>query len=112
MSPEETPRQNSAGRVMFDRPELDAILALYGRHVAGGEWRDYALDMDEDAVSFAVYRRASERPLFRIVKTPADARRQGEFAVIGQQGQTLKRGHTLASVLAVFESRRFRLVQE
>lgn len=115
MSLTEPPRAPHVGEsrepsVMFDRAELDLILALYGRMVAAGEWRDYALDRDETRASFCVYRRTSERPLFRIEKTPANARRQGAYTVQGQQGQVLKRGQSLASVLGVFETRRFRLV--
>jgi hypothetical protein len=101
----------SKARVMFERSELDRILALYGRQVAAGEWRDYALDCEENSVSFCIYRRASEKPLFRIEKTPELARRQGAFCLYGQQGQALKRGHSLESVLNVFDSRRFKVVE-
>ena len=85
----------------FDRHELTQILNLYGRHVADGEWRDYAMEFGRDAASFAIFRRASEQPLYRIVKNPALARKQGMYAVIAQGGLILKRGHELAQVLRV-----------
>ncbi|MBK8456258.1 MAG: DUF2794 domain-containing protein [Phyllobacteriaceae bacterium] len=89
--------------VAFQRSELDQILRLYGRMVAAGEWRDYAIDHLPDRAVFSVYRRASEFALFRIVKDPALARRQGAFAVVATDGRIVKRGHELDRVLAVFD---------
>jgi hypothetical protein len=88
-------------QVSFDRRELNLILAVYGERVAQGEWRDYAMDFGRDSATFSVFRRASEMPLYRIVKDPALARRQGAYSVIAQGGLILKRGHDLAQVLKV-----------
>lgn len=90
-------------RIAFDREELRHILNVYGRKVAAGEWRDYALDFTKDAAIFSVFRRTSEVPLYRIVKNPALARRQGAYAVLAGSGQVLKRGHELPRVLRVLE---------
>ncbi len=87
--------------VAFDRHELSQILNLYGRHVASGEWRDYAMDFGKDAASFMVFRRASEQPLYRIIKTPALARKQGQYSVVAHGGLVLKRGADLEQVLRV-----------
>lgn len=89
--------------VTFRRAELDLILRLYGRMVAAGEWRDYAIDHRRDRAVFSVYRRANEIPLFQIVKTPSLARRQGAFSVTAASGLILKRGHELQRVLALFD---------
>src|SRR6201996_2607048 len=89
--------------VFFDRRELDQPLRLYGRQVAAGEWRDYAIAGLKDAAVFSIFRRASENPLYRIEKRPALGRRQGAWAVIGQGGVVLKRGHDLSQVLKVFD---------
>lgn len=89
--------------VTFDRRELDQILRLYGRMVAANEWRDYAIDHLSDRAVFSVFRRTSETPLFRIVKDPSLARRQGAYAVVAASGMILKRGQELARVLAVFD---------
>ena len=86
-------------RVTFNREELQAILNLYGRMVAEGEWRDYAIDFTRDKAVFSVYRRTSEMPLYRIEKDPRLARRQGAYAVIAASGLILKRGHDLDRVL-------------
>jgi Protein of unknown function (DUF2794) len=88
-------------KVAFDRHELSQILNLYGRFVASGEWRDYAMDFGRDRAVFAVFRRSSEQPLYRIVKDPALARKQGAYAVIAQDGFILKRGADLGQVLKV-----------
>lgn len=91
--------------VAFERRELDLILRLYGRMVAANEWRDYAIDHLTDRAVFSVFRRTSEVPLFQIVKDPKLARRQGAFSVVAGGGRILKRGHELARVLGVFDSR-------
>src|ERR1700739_2998953 len=95
----------------FERRELDRLLRLYGRMVSQGEWRDYAIDGLSDAAVFSVFRRASEAPLYRIEKRPALARRQGAWAVIGQAGLILRRGHDLDQVLRFFDRARFAVVE-
>ena len=96
-------RQRANIPISFDRRELDQILRLYGRMVAANEWRDYAIDHLSDRAIFSVFRRASETPLFSIVKDPSLARRQGAYSVVAATGQILKRGHELARVLTVFD---------
>ncbi|GAA3907218.1 DUF2794 domain-containing protein [Sphingomonas limnosediminicola] len=94
----------------FDRHELMRILDLYGRMVAAGHWRDYALRIDPDVAVFAAYRRHSERPEVRIEKRPELRLKQGAFALVGEHGVVLKRGHELGPVLAPLERRFMRLV--
>jgi hypothetical protein len=88
----------------FTRKELNQILDLYGRKVAAGEWRDYAIDFSRDRAVFSVFRHASEVPLYRIEKQPKLARRQGAYSVVAASGRILKRGHELVRVLAVLEN--------
>jgi hypothetical protein len=92
---------SASPQIAFDRKELNLILNLYGKYVASGEWRDYAMDFGSEIATFSIFRRSSEVPLYRIVKNPALARRQGLYAVIAQGGLILKRGHDLAQVLSV-----------
>lgn len=92
-----------ASLVNFDRAELQMILNLYGRQVAAGEWRDYAIDFSRDQAVFSVMRGANEFPVYRIQKVPALARKQGAFSVVSVTGYILKRGHDLRKVLAVLE---------
>ena len=94
----------------FDRIELMRILDLYGRMVAAGHWRDYALRIDPDVAIFAAYRRHSERPEVRIEKRPELRLKQGAFALVGEHGAVLKRGQELGGVLAPLERRLMRLV--
>lgn len=105
-----TPQKISS--VFFDRRELGLILSVYGRMVAAGSWRDYALDGLSDRCVFSVFQRSSEHPLYRIEKQPALARKQGAFSVIGAQGQILRRGHELEAVLRFFEKARFAVVRD
>ena len=98
-------------QIGFDRAELNRILDLYGRMVAAGHWRDYAVQFDRDAAVFAAFRHAAERPEMRIEKRPALRNRQGQWALIGEAGVVLKRGHDLAQVLRVFETRKPQLVE-
>jgi hypothetical protein len=93
----------------FNRQELNEILNVYGRMVAEGEWRDYAIDHLKEKAVFSVFRRATEVPLFRIEKQPKLARRQGAYSVIAPAGLILKRGHDLANVLRIFD-RKMKLV--
>lgn len=88
-------------QVVFNRTELATLLNLYGTKVAAGEWRDYAMDFNRDKAVFAVFRRSSELPLYRIEKNPKLARKQGAYAVVAAGGQILRRGHDLAQVLKV-----------
>lgn len=105
------PLNRVAGQVGFDRAELTRILDLYGRMVAAGHWRDYAMDFDREVAAFSAFRRAAERPEVRIEKRPALRSKQGLWALIGEGGATLKRGHELAGVLAPLERRLLKLVE-
>ena len=117
MSESETPQSRPADAVVtfpaparpttvtFDRRELSELLNLYGRMVAAGEWRDYAIDFLKDKAQFSVFRRSSEMPLYRIVKDPALARRQGAYSVVAATGLILKRGSELSRVLRVLDKK-------
>jgi hypothetical protein len=98
-------------QVGFDRDELTRILDLYGRMVAAGNWRDYAIDLGRDMAVFSAFRRTAERPEYRIVKNPALRNKQGIWALIGEGGAVLKRGHELAPVLAPVERKLLKLVE-
>jgi len=103
--PGRTPGKSEGWQIGFERTELMRILDLYGRMVAAGEWRDYAMDFTRDFAAFAAFRRAAERPQARIEKRPALRGRQGMWTLFGEHGQVLKRGHELAGVLAPVERR-------
>ena len=122
MSESETPPGQRAGAVVpfpaaaapssvtFDRRELNELFNLYGRMVAAGEWRDYGMSFLKDVAIFSVFRRAAENPLYRIEKRPKLRLKQGMYAVIGANGQVLRRGQDLAAVLRVLERKMIRAV--
>lgn len=97
-------------QVAFDKRELQVILSLYGRMVAAGEWRDYGISNLRDLAVFSVFRRTAETPLYRIEKRPKLRLRQGQYAVVGMDGQILKRGQDLRAVLRVLERKLIRAV--
>ncbi len=100
----------NASEVRFDRREINTILRVYGRKVAAGEWRDYAIDHRREEAVFSIFRRSSEMPLYRIVKKPQLARRQGAYSILAAGGLILKRGHDLQQVLFAID-RGLRLVK-
>lgn len=97
-------------QIGFERGELMRIMDLYGRMVAAGEWRDYAMDFTKDFACFAAFRRAADVPQMRLEKRPALRLKQGMWVLFGEQGQMLKRGHDLAGVLAPVERRLVKIV--
>jgi hypothetical protein len=101
-----------SGQVAFHRSELALILGLYGRMVAAGEWRDYGISCLKDCAVFSVFRRTAEHPLYRIEKQPKLRLKQGQYSVIGMDGQILKRGHDLKTVLRVLERKLIRAVED
>lgn len=94
----------------FDRRELSAILSVYGRMVAAGEWRDYGISCLREVAVFSIFRRSAEHPMYRIEKRPRLRNRQGQYAVLGMDGRILKRGHDLKTVLRVLERKLIRAV--
>ncbi|MEM9708299.1 MAG: DUF2794 domain-containing protein [Pseudomonadota bacterium] len=96
----------------FDRRELGAILTVYGRMVAAGEWRDYGMSFLNDVAIFSIFRRAAEHPIYRIEKRPRLRQKQGMYSVIAMDGRILKRGHDLKAVLRVFDKKLIRAVEE
>ena len=99
-----------ASRIRFDRKELDLILRIYGRLVAEGECRDYAIGTFGDHAIFCMHKRASEAPSWTVEKRPELAKRQGAYSVVNSTGQILRRGHDLEQVMKVFEKKRFHVV--
>ncbi|QPQ55220.1 DUF2794 domain-containing protein [Allosphingosinicella flava] len=104
------PASAPLSQVAFERRELNRIVDLYGRMVAAGHWKDYAMEFGKEAASFAAFRRSAEHPEVRIEKRPALRNRQGMWALIGEHGVVLKRGHELGPVLAPIERRLMKLV--
>lgn len=107
-----TPFPTAKGQTVFVRAELTRILDLYGRMVAAGHWRDYAIHLGQDVAIFSAFRRAAERPEFKIEKRPGLRNRQGQWALIGEAGVVLRRGHELGPILAPVERRLMRLVAD
>ena len=91
--------------VGFDRRELQDIFNVYGRMVAQGVWRDYAMDFLPTRAIFSIFRRTGEAAYYRIVKEPKNARKQGGYSIVMQTGLILKRGQELPQLLAALEKK-------
>lgn len=110
LPPDPFPYSTIPGQVAFHRSELAVIMPLYGRMVAAGEWRDYGISCLRDLAVFSVFRRTAEYPLYRIEKRPKLRNKQGQYAVVAMDGQILRRGHDLKSVLRILERKLIRAV--
>ncbi|MGJ8611346.1 MAG: DUF2794 domain-containing protein [Octadecabacter sp.] len=107
-----TPFPHAApAQIAFHRTELNVILSMYGRFVAAGEWRDYGISHLKEVAVFSVFRRAAENPMYRIEKRPSLRMKQGQYSVIGMEGQILKRGNDLRQVLRVLERKLIRVIE-
>jgi hypothetical protein len=106
------PFPGQASQVGFERAELSRIVDLYGRMVAAGMWKDYAINFGRDAATFWAFRRAADNPEYKIEKRPALRAKQGMWALIGEDGRVLKRGHELGPVLASIERRLLKVVND
>jgi len=104
------PNSQLPEQVNFHRTELAVILSLYGRMVAAGEWRVYGISSLKEAAVFSVFRRTAEHPLYRIEKRPKLRMKQGQYVVVGMDGQILKRGNDMKTVLRVLERKLIRAV--
>ena len=110
-TPTPLPRKpNFPEKVAFDRLELGIILGLYGRMVAAGVWRDYGMSFLKDVAVFSIFRRTAEHPIYNIEKRPKLRQKQGMYSVIAMDGQILKRGANLKTVLLVLERKLIRVV--
>jgi hypothetical protein len=78
--------------------------------VTAGEWRDYGISSLREVAVFSIFRRTAENPMYRIEKRPKLRDKQGMFAVIGMDGQVLRRGQDLKTVLRVLERKLIRSV--
>lgn len=106
------PLGRAPDQIGFERLELQRIMDLYGRMVAAGHWRDYAIDFGREAAIFSAFRRSAERPEYRVEKRPALRARQGMWALVGEAGHVLKRGQELPGVLAPVERKLLKLIDE
>ena len=110
-TPTPFPGRAAQEQVAFNRAELAVILGLYGRFVAAGEWRDYGMSFLKEMAVFSIFRRTAEHPIYRIEKRPRLMNRQGQYSVVGMDGQILKRGSDLRQVLRVLERKLIRAVE-
>ena len=87
----------------FSREELNHILALYGRKVVSGQWKDYAIDTLKDQAIFSIFKKSNEMPQYTIHKLPKQKSSQKMYHIRGTDGKVLKRGSELPHILRILD---------
>ena len=81
--------------IFFVKKELKTILNLYAKMVSNGSWKDYGLSLESKVISFDVYQRASEKPVFRILKNLKPINLNEKFLIKDRNGKTIKKSENL-----------------
>ena len=96
--------------VFFNKIELQLILNLYAKMVSGGEWKDYGLTITKREVSFNVYYRTSEVPVYRITKNLKPKKEHEKYLIKNAQGKTISNSENLQNLIKKITWRKFKLV--
>ncbi|MEQ8584423.1 MAG: DUF2794 domain-containing protein [Thalassobaculaceae bacterium] len=94
--------RKSVRHFFFTRHELGQLLSLYASRVAAGEWRDYALDRQDDTAVFSIFRHTHERPLYSVFKTQRRGQKRPTFTLFAGP-KRVKSSASLLDVLDTFE---------
>ena len=95
----------------FNKKELGEILNLYGFMVSMGEWKDYAIFINKNIVGFNIYRKATENPLYQIIKNLKVKKINQKYSIKNQEGSILKSSSQLKSILEVISKKKIKLVK-
>ena len=95
----------------FVKKELQAILDLYAKKVSSGDWKDYGLSINKREITFDVYKRASEKPIYRISKNLNPKNRKEKFYILDKNGIIIKRSENLDSLINRVEWSKLRVVR-
>ena len=94
----------------FNKEELQTILNLYAYMVSNGEWKDYGLNISKTEVSFNVYKRASEFPVYRIAKKLNPKYKNGTYIIKDSLGNILKSSENLKKLIQDMRREKLKLV--
>tara|TARA_Y100000996_G_C22534619_1_gene647875 strand:- start:1654 stop:1995 length:342 start_codon:yes stop_codon:yes gene_type:complete len=95
----------------FVKQELKTIFNLYAQKVSSGDWKDYSLSVNKREISFDVYQRTSEKPLFRISKSLNPKSGNEKFSVLDKAGKIIVRSSDLESLITKVKWRKLKLVK-
>ena len=95
----------------FIKKELQIILNLYARKVSSGDWKDYGLSINKKEITFDIYQRASEKPVYRISKNLNPKNKTEKFYVLDRNGRMVKKSEDLDSLINKIEWTKLKLVR-
>mgnify|MGYP001382944031 FL=1 len=95
----------------FIKKELQAILNLYARKVSSGDWKDYGLSINKKEITFDVYQRVSEKPIYRISKNLNPKNKVEKFYVLDKNGRIVKKSDNLDNLINKIEWTKLKLVR-
>ena len=101
---------NKKGDVFFSKIELQLILNLYAEMVSNGEWKDYGLTISKREVSFNVYYRTSEFPIYRITKNLKPKKENEKYLIKDAQNKIINKSENLQNLIKKIIWKKFRLV--
>ena len=103
--------KKSPKQIFFIKKELKDILNLYAKMVSNGSWRDYSLSSSPKEISFDVYQRASEKPVFRILKNLKPVSFNEKFLIKDKNGQVVKKSENLSSLITKTNWNNLRIIK-
>ena len=90
---------NNDREIFFIKRELQTILNLYGKMVSNGTWKDYGVSIGYREISFDIYQRASERPIYKILKNLKPKNRDEKFYIKDKHGNVLEKSSDLLNLI-------------
>ena len=102
--------QNKIQNVFFNKNELRLILNLYAKMVSSGEWKDYGLTISKREVSFNVYYRTSEFPIYRITKNLKPKKENEKYLIKDAQNKIINKSENLQNLIKKIIWKKFKLV--
>ena len=94
----------------FNKNELKSILNLYAQMVSNGEWKDYGLSISKREVSFNVYHRTSEFPVYKITKNLKPKNENEKYLVKDNTNKILEKSENLESLIKKIIWKKLKLV--
>ena len=101
---------NKKKDIFFNKTELQLILNLYAQMVSGGEWKDYGLNISKKEVSFNVYHRTSEFPVYKITKNLKPKNENEKYLIKNVKNKTINKSENLKSLIQKIIWKKLKLV--
>ena len=101
---------NKKREIFFNKIELQIILNLYAEMVSSGEWKDYGLSISKKEVSFNVYHRTSEFPVYKIAKNLNPKNGNEKYLIKDAKNIVINKSDNLQNLIKKIIWKKFKLV--